>query len=198
MVDILAGFYDLFLKSPSQDFGKNQILAVHHRVVNFCFLGTTWGFTVVGLNAGRRVMMILFHMNETVKFTFKKKHTHSTVRRYLSLEILKLFWAHVHYFYLHHFWHQCTDSPPPHSIPISSPTPRILTGCTTIQFNSDITWMSDTPQARGLIPQHHPPPCLAPHTLQLPISNLLGLPSPSRRPNKYSWLYHNITAPTMC
>lgn len=198
MVDILAGFYDLFLKSPSQDFGKNQILAVHHREVNFCFLGTAWGFTVVGLSAGRRVMTLWFHMNETVKFTLKNTHTHSTIRKYLSLEILKTFLSTCALFLLTSLLTSVYGPHTPHSTPISSPTPQILTGCTTIQFNSDITWMSDIPQARGLIPQHHTPPCLASHTFQLSALSLLGLPYPSRRPNKYSWLYHNITAPTTC
>lgn len=53
MVDILAGFNDLFLKSPSQDFGKNQILAIHHRKINFCFLWAAGGKNVVGLKAVR-------------------------------------------------------------------------------------------------------------------------------------------------
>lgn len=53
MANILAGFNDLCLKSPSQVFGKNQILAIHHRKVNFCFLSFGWGITVVGSKAVR-------------------------------------------------------------------------------------------------------------------------------------------------
>lgn len=49
--DIVAEFNDFFLKSPCQDFGKNPILAIHHRKVTFCFLGTAWDIAVVGFRA---------------------------------------------------------------------------------------------------------------------------------------------------
>lgn len=49
----MAEFNDFFLKFPCQDFGKNPILAIHHRKVTFCFLGTAWDITVVGLKTVR-------------------------------------------------------------------------------------------------------------------------------------------------
>lgn len=73
MVDILAGFNDLFLKSPSQDFGKNQILAVHHRKVNFCFLLDCLRLHCGGSQPREGVMTICFQVDGAVKkFTFKK------------------------------------------------------------------------------------------------------------------------------
>lgn len=71
MADILAVFNHLFLKSPSQDFGKNPVLTVHHGKVDFCFLGPAGGISAVGL-AQLGVMTLRFPMPGAVKFTFEK------------------------------------------------------------------------------------------------------------------------------
>lgn len=88
MADILAGFNDLYLKSPSQDFGKNQILAIHHRKINFCFLGTAWGITVVGLKAVRSDDMMTSYGGADKKLALKKTSEPSEAKSFLFFEHL--------------------------------------------------------------------------------------------------------------
>lgn len=129
-----------------QYFGKNQILAIHHRKVNFCFLRIAWGLGG-GSQCNLRGCWLWVLMGGVVKnFTWKKTPSEAK-------SIYIFFWVPKNSFYSQHLRHQMYVGfffP----TPTNSPTIWMPTGRTTIKFSSDTSYLEVVShRGKGWVPQ---------------------------------------------